>query len=214
MKGREQKEWLVDLQERIVFTKETDKTPFICILDTGINAAHPLLENFLDEDDLHTINEAWGKADIAGHGTLVAGLALYSDLSRVLETKEQLEVVHRLESSKIINSSEYIPEDIRRPLDLYADFTRQGVAQAEIAKANRNRIFQMAITTIDSRDRGKPSSWSAALDMLAVGMDDEGKRRLFVIAAGNINLNDMQGSKYPVSNLIAGIRDPGQAQQF
>jgi len=210
MEGREQKEWLIDLQKRIVFPKETDKTPFICILDTGINAAHPLLEKFLGENDLHTINEAWGKADIAGHGTLVAGLALYGDLSYLLETKEQLEVVHRLESSKIINSSEYIPEDTKRPLDLYADFTKQGVAQAEIAKANRNRLFQMAITTIDSRDRGKPSSWSAALDMLAVGMDDEGKRRLFVIAAGNFNPYGQKGT-FPYINMMEGIRDPGQA---
>jgi hypothetical protein len=211
MKGKEQKEWLSDLQKRIVFPKETDKTPFICILDTGVNAAHPLLEKSLGVNDLHTINEAWGKADIVGHGTGIAGLALYGDLTEVLETKEQLEVKHMLESSKIINTSEYVPDDTKRPLDLYADFTKQGVAQAEITSANRNRIFQMAITTIDSRDKGKPSSWSAALDMLAAGMDNEGNKRLFVIAAGNFNINDKHNGKYPVSNLSTGIRDPGQA---
>jgi len=210
MEGKEQKEWLVDLQKRVVFSDETDKTPFICILDTGINAAHPLLKNFLYENDLHTINEAWGITDIAGHGTLVAGLALYGDLTEALETKEQLEIRHRLESSKIINKSEYVPDDTNRPLDLYADFTKQGVAQAEITNANRNRIFQMAITTIDSRDRGKPSSWSAALDMLAAGMGNERNKRLFVIAAGNTNPFVKKGA-FPDSNLIEGIRDPGQA---
>jgi hypothetical protein len=210
MKGKEQKEWLLDLQKRIVFPEETDKTPFICILDTGVNAAHPLLEKSLEVNDLHTINEAWGKADIVGHGTGIAGLALYGDLTEVLETKEQLEVKHRLESSKIINKSEYIPEDTKKALELYADFTKQGVAQAEITRANRNRIFQMAITTIDSRDKGKPSSWSAALDMLAAGMDNEGNKRLFVIAAGNYKANEQKG-EFPNSNLIEGIRDPGQA---
>jgi hypothetical protein len=211
IEGKEQKEWLADLQRRIVSTKEKAKTSYICILDTGINAAHPLLEKYFGANDLHTINDAWGKADIAGHGTLVAGLALYGDLTEVLETKDQVEIKHRLESSKIINVSEYIPDDTERPLDLYADFTKQGVAQAEITSADRNRIFQMAITTIDSRDKGRPSSWSAALDMLASGMDNEGNKRLFAIAAGNINPNEEQEGKFPVSNLSAEIRDPGQA---
>jgi hypothetical protein len=213
MKGKEQKEWLDDLQKRTVFPEETDKSPFICVLDTGVNAAHPLLEKALAVSDLHTINDAWGNADMVGHGTGVAGIALYGDLTEALETKAQLEVRHRLESSKIINSSEsveHISSDRDRPLDLYADFTRQAVAQAEIQKPHRKRIFQMAITTIDSWDKGKPSSWSAALDMLAAGMDSEGNKRLFVIAAGNIDVNGIQ-KNYPDYNLIEGIRDPGQA---
>jgi len=210
MKVKEQKEWLADLQKRILFPKETDKTPFICILDTGINSAHPLIEKFIGVNDLHTINEAWGKADEAGHGTSVAGLALYGDLVEVLETKEQIEIGHRLESSKIIKMSEYAPDDTKRPLDLYADFTKQGIAQVEITSANRNRIFQMAITTTDSRDRGKPSSWSAALDMLAVGMDNDSNKRLFIIAAGNFNPYEQKGT-FPYSNMMEGIRDPGQA---
>jgi len=207
---KEQKEWLDDLQKRTTFLQETDKTPFICILDTGINAAHPLFKNALAENDLHTINEAWGKADIVGHGTGIAGLALYGDLTEALETKEQQEIRHLLESSKIINTSEYIPEDIERPLDLYANFTKQGVAQVESTKPDRKRIFQMAITTIDSWDKGKPSSWSAAMDMLAAGMDSNNDKRLFVIAAGNFNAYE-RGGKFPHANLHEGIRDPGQA---
>ena len=205
-----QREWLDDLQKRTVFSEETDLTPFICVLDTGVNAAHPLLEKAIDINDLHTINEAWGKADIVGHGTRLAGLALYGDLTEVLESTTQQEINHLLESSKIINKSEYIPESTERPLELYAEFTKQGIAQAEIFKPHRKRLFQMAVTTIDSSDNGKPSSWSAALDTLSSGMDEEGNKRLFIIAAGNFKANEIKG-EYPHSNLKEGIRDPGQA---
>jgi hypothetical protein len=210
MKGKEQEEWLADLKKRIVVPEETNKTSFICILDTGINAAHPLIENTLNTNDLHTINEVWGKADMVGHGTGVAGLALYGDLTDILETEEKVVVNHRLESSKIINTSEFIPDNIKRPINLYADFTKQGIAQVEISKPHRKRLFQMAITTFDSWDNGKPSSWSAALDMLAAGMDNEGSKRLFIIAAGNATIENTQ-REYPIYNLLEGIRDPGQA---
>jgi len=205
----EQKEWLAGLQKRVVFKRESNRTPYICILDTGINKAHPLLDKAINLNDLHSINAAWTNADTVGHGTRVAGLSVYGDLSEVFETTEQLEIRHRLESSKIINASEFIPDDTKRSLDLYADYTKQGVALAEITMPYRKRIFQMAITTIDSWDRGKPSSWSAALDMLAAGMDNEGNKRLFIIAAGNAAI-ERTSSKYPDFNKIEGVKDPGQ----
>lgn len=55
-----------------------DNAAKICILDSGINTNHPLLKsaiaesaNFIDGDD---------EFDQAGHGTAVAGIALYGDL--------------------------------------------------------------------------------------------------------------------------------------
>jgi hypothetical protein len=168
-----------------------------------------LLKNAVDSNDLHTINNAWGKADTAGHGTGMAGLALYGDLTDALESKENLEIKHLLESSKIINESAFIPDE-KRPLDLYADYTRQGISQAEIERPDRKRMFQLAVTTIDSNDQGKPSSWSAALDMLATGIDNSGGRRLFVIAAGNASIENTR-EKYPKYNLLEGVKDPGQS---
>jgi len=208
MKKDEQKEWLDDLIRRTTFQKETNDTPFVCILDTGVNA-HPLLANAIDANDLHTINNAWSNADTVGHGTGIAGLALFGDLTEVLESKELQEINHLLESSKIINNSEYYPDD-KRPLDLYANYTKQGISQAEVDKPHRKRVFQLAITTIDSRDNGKPSSWSAALDMLAAGTDNNGEKRLFVVAAGNAVIENPK-DKYPTYNLLEGIRDPGQS---
>jgi hypothetical protein len=57
------------------------------------------------------------------------------------------------------------------------------------------------VAAIDERDRGQPTSWSAAIDALAAGrtfdpathglvyLDDaeEAARRLFVVSAGNVD---------------------------
>jgi hypothetical protein len=183
--------------------------PYICILDTGINSAHPLLINSIGETDLFTINEAWGKNDRVGHGTGIAGLTLFGDLTPILESKDPVEINHRLESSKIINSSEYVPAS-RQPLDLYADYTKQAVSRAEIPNITRKRLFQLAITTIESWDKGRPSSWSAALDMLSFGSDNGGEPRLFIVSAGNANIS-IADITYPELNKEQEIRDPAQS---
>jgi hypothetical protein len=73
LSNQEQKQWLDDLLPRIEYENSADNTPFICILDTGVNSAHPLLANALVEKDLFTINKAWGANDLVGHGTGISG---------------------------------------------------------------------------------------------------------------------------------------------
>jgi hypothetical protein len=50
----------------------------------GVTRGHPLLEASLDADDCHSCDPAWGTHDHDGHGTEMAGLALYGDLTPVL----------------------------------------------------------------------------------------------------------------------------------
>jgi hypothetical protein len=207
--NQDQKQWLDGLLPRITRQNHSDNVSYICILDTGINSAHPLLQRSIGETDLFTINEAWGKNDRVGHGTGIAGLALFGDLTPILESKDPVVINYRLESSKIINDSEYVPAS-RQPLDLYADYTKQAVSRAEISNISRKRLFQLAITTIESWDKGRPSSWSAALDMLSFGSDNGGEPRLFIVSAGNANTG-IAGVKYPELNKEQEIRDPAQS---
>jgi hypothetical protein len=207
--NQDQKKWLDDLRSRVRYRNESDDVPYICILDTGVNSAHPLLIDAIRVNDSFTINEAWGKNDRVGHGTGIAGLALFGDLTPILESHDPVEISHRLESSKIINNSEYVPAS-RQPLDLYAEYTQQAVLQAEIPNTTRKRLFQLAITTIESWDKGRPSSWSAALDMLSFGSDNNGKPRLFIVSAGNVDIS-IADTKYPELNKKQEIRDPAQS---
>lgn len=55
---------------------------------------------------------------------------------------------------------------------------------------------------------GKPSSWSAAIDMEASGYDDN-ERRLVIVAAGNTSFGKRH--LYPDSNMTDSVQDPGQS---
>ncbi|WP_232002875.1 S8 family peptidase [Pseudomonas cerasi] len=202
----EQHEWAAELLGRTTFTA-SEHTPHICILDTGVNHGHPLLTPALVEPDLHTIEPDWGVDDRHGHGTSMAGLALYGDLTHTLRSAEPLIIEHRLESVKLLPSDGANAGDEKN----FGFNTVEAVSRAEITAPLRTRLFSMAVTTVDGRDRGRPSSWSSALDRLAFDADAQGASpRLFVVSAGNIR-ESSEWMDYPSSNTLMGICDPAQA---
>lgn len=202
----EQQEWAADLRDRLVQPRDAQLTPYICLLDTGANIGHALLEPFIEPADQLTIDETWTGADDHGHGTGMAGLAAWGDLTHPLDDTPAVEVHHRLESVKVLRH----PNDNEgKHLGIV---TANGVSTPEIQRPDRTRIFSMALSATDTRDRGKPSAWSAALDSLAVDYLGENQtRRLFAISAGNSGDDLMAMANYPDYNLLQDIHDPGQA---
>jgi hypothetical protein len=183
--------------------------PAICLLDTGVNAGHPLLSPALSKQDMHAVEPEWGTADHSGtqHGTGMAGIALYGCLTQVLNTIEPLKLRHRLESAKILP-----PPPGENAPEVYGYVTQEGVARAIIAAPRRNRVLCMAVTT-DDRDRGVPSSWSGSIDQMCSGALDKIPKLMFV-SAGNIrDIRDPARSyTYPASNCTeTGVEDPAQA---
>ena len=202
----EQHQWAEELLERTTFAAP-ENAPHVCIIDTGVNHGHPLLAPALTILDLHTIEPDWGIDDRNGHGTNMAGLALYGDLSDTLRSADPLVIGHRLESVKLLPCNGANTGDEKQ----YGVNTVEAVARSEITAPFRARVFSMAVTTIDGRDRGRPSSWSSALDRLASDADDQGATpRLFVVSAGNIR-NPTDWAAYPESNTLMGICDPAQS---
>lgn len=211
----EQAEWAMDLHQRL--QPPAPEAPAVCVLDTGVNAGHPLLRGALPLVDCHSCNPTWGVDDDEGHGTEMAGLALYGDLVQHLASSEPVALQHRLESVKIL------PPHGSNPPDLYAAVTADAVSRPEISAPQRTRIFSMAITAGDGRDRGRPTSWSSALDALAAGrsfdasskgltyLDEAGGRpRLFVVSAGNVDASDIGPAHLDRSD-TEGIQDPAHA---
>ena len=60
-----------------------------------------------------------------------------------------------------------------RDLGVQMDMQDRAVSRPEITAPLRPRVFGMAVTARDNRDRGRPSAWSAALDSLAATRSGE-----------------------------------------
>jgi hypothetical protein len=192
-------------------------SPTVCILDTGVNNAHPLLGASLSITDLHTCDPTWKTIDHHGHGTQMAGLALYGDLAVFARSAQPIVLRHRLESVKILPP----PPGRNRP-DLYGAITAEAVSRVEIHAPKRRRGFSLAVTADPDGNRGQATSWSAAIDALAAGKsfdpspkglvylndEEEGPRRLFVVCAGNVDSTDID---HLSRSDLEEIRDPGHA---
>lgn len=203
----EQPAWLDDVLKNAVFSRPDANVPYVCLLDTGVNNGHPLLASALADADLHTVEPAWGTDDVDGHGTWMAGVALLGDLTPVLASTAPVQAGHRLESVKLLPHDGANQGDAR----LHGHLTAEAVARPEIRAPQRPRVFGMAVTARDNRDRGRPSAWSAAVDRLVADADGAGANpRLLVVAAGNIN-DPNAWVHYPDSNSSDGIHDPAQA---
>ncbi len=194
--------WIDDLAERVIWPP--GDAPSVCILDTGINRAHALIEPALAPNDLHAVDAAWGTDDHDPHGTLMGGMALHGDLTVPLSDRESRRLTHRLESVKILPPRAFPANDPHT----YGVITQAAVALPEIAAPERSRTFCMAVTH-NNVSGAVPSSWSAAIDQAAAGtMPGDGEvapKRLFIVSAGNVPpLTEMHlirpQSEYPVEN--------------
>lgn len=201
LENKDQTAWVKNLRSRLRVNPEA--TVAVCVLDTGANNGHTLLQPVLADADCHAVEPDWGVNDSDGHGTLMCGVAAFGDLLEALQHDHPIRVDHCVESAKILP-----PRGANDP-DLYGDITIQGISRAEIQASRRSHIGCMAVTSEDGRDRGQPSSWSAAIDKLTSGYDDDGKR-LFIVSAGN-NLEHDEWANYPKSNLTCSVHDPGQS---
>jgi hypothetical protein len=196
----EQAAWGADLAGRLVMPEGRDVA--VCMLDTGVTQAHPLLTAALDPRDVHTYDPTWPGGDERGHGTNMAGTTLYGDLMPLLADIGPISITHCLESVKIL------PDHGENEPRLYGAITGESIARAEISAPDRRRAVCMAVTSDIGTNRGRPSSWSAAIDQLCFG--DQTASRLILISAGNIR-DGISKAAYQFRNETEPIENPAQA---
>jgi len=178
-------------------------SPAVCLLDTGVNWGHPLFENTVTEENCLAVDPSWSPADEHGHGTELAGVALFGDLVEALSHQDPILQSHGLESVKVLRQ----PGENDDPR-LYGSITSEAIARSELAAPRRKRVFNLALSAGDSFDHGRPSAWSTAVDEIAY--NNGGDPRLVIVAGGNVSLAE-QWLRYPASNQEEHIHDPGQA---
>lgn len=209
----EQAEWVNELLARTSYADE-DAAPYVCILDTGVNNGHLLLANALSPDDTHTHKLEWKRHDHDGHGSEMAGVALFGDLTHALNVEHEIDLPHRLESVKILP-----PEGETAP-HLWGAVAIESVARVEAGAPKRPRVFATMTTSVGHLF-GAPSEWSATIDQLAFGrppvdvtskeLGEQAPRvpRLFVQSAGNVHWN--YWNEYPETNWNSPVQNPAQA---
>lgn len=210
----EQDEYVADLADRIIPAHEN--APAVCHLDTGVYREHLLLLDSLAETDHHTIIGTSGN-DLQGHGTTMAGLALFGEaLDECLTGSDVIALQHRLESVKMYPAAGEQGPD---PRD-FGTATVEAVLLPEIAAARR-RVFSMPLSARPDRP-GEPTLWSATVDALAGGTDvtSDGEKlelistpvaessRLIIIATGNV---DTYQQDHLAESDTSAVEDPAQA---
>lgn len=203
--GLEEEEWIDEALARIQWP--SDDAPAVCLLDTGVNRNHPLIEPALLSGDMSTV---FGDGDTSDdnqlkHGTPMAGLAAFGDLRTLMISTETWEQLHRLESVKLIRSTtQHDPEN-------YGAITLSAINEPESIAPDRPRVFCMAVTADGPNTYGNPSSWSTAVDIAAAGAQDESDRpRVILVSAGNTERHD-DTFTYPDTMRGNPVEDPAQA---
>lgn len=189
--GLGQHEWVTELAGRV--TPPAGGVPAVCALDTGVNAAHPLIAPGLS--GAWAYDAAWGTDDHypdGGHGTPLTGLLLYGDLEPLMNDTQPVALTHAAESMKLLPPNGFPPT---KPPS-YGVVTQGAVALVETARPDVSRSFCVAITATDFPP-DRPSTWSGALDQVAAGSMPgdsangvpaaERPKRLVLIATGNVS---------------------------
>ena len=210
----EQLEYASDLVTRI-FPAPLE-APAVCHLDSGVFRTHILLEGSLESGDQHSIFPESSGHDPYGHGTSMAGIALYGQhLDRLLEGTQVVHLRHRLESVRIIpQKGEITRKD-------YASATIDAISCSE-TNEDRQRAFCMPVSTKSDTDPGQPTLWSTSIDALAAGSNiyilnnefsliarpNHNTKRLIIVSTANVNSYDVD---HLANSDISPIEDPGQS---
>lgn len=202
----DKEQWLQDLSERTE-NRFTENSVLICLLDSGVTNQHALINPSLPDERLYTWIEDWGKFDSergGGHGTGMAGLALYGDLTQVLANSGTAQLYHGLESFKI-----YHPQSPNDP-EMYGAIYEYACVTPIVDNPNHPRVFCLSVTNKDFGFRGRPSSSSASVDKIAFGsILDPKEPQLILVSGGNVRIENAE--EFPDKNFYESVQDPAQA---
>ncbi len=194
---REQNEWVDLIKADRVIANNPNR---IAILDSGVTNHHPLIEDFLPDDRCHSVTINESIRDFRNHGTGLASLVLYGDLTDVIYNQGQVEVYSDLSSVKIIPGE----NEPQNELEMYAVVTEDAIVKGREDDAE---ILCSAVTSGYHADEGIPSSTSSAIDLSLY--NDGSCDSIMFISAGNIE--ETGGVDYPDYLHTHQIDDPAQA---
>ncbi|MGD8719766.1 MAG: S8 family peptidase [Candidatus Zixiibacteriota bacterium] len=170
--------------------------PKVCIIDSGIIANHPLLSANVGHEEA-ILTRTVSPADANGHGTMVAGLAVFGDVRRCYEKRDFSSTV-TLFSARVLNERGRFDE--RR---LIINQMREAIITFKSAPYNC-RVFNISIgSRVPAFDgtRPKQTIWAEALDNIA-----REEKVVIVVSSGNKELVNT-GTTEEAEAILTGYPD-------
>ncbi len=187
--------------------------PAVCVIDSGIQEQHRLLEPAVDSETSHCYlpgrepNEVQDEVSPGGHGTPVAGAVIYH---RSVTAEGSVQPVCWIQNARILDQDNKMPEV------LLPARTIQQIVERFNSGHRRTKIFNHSINTSASCRLKRMSAWATKIDELSHSKDV-----LFIQSAGNISRDHIcrhleEGREYPdylTSQGMSRIANPAQSLQ-
>lgn len=199
-------------------TPPAPNAPAVCVIDSGIQEGHTLLQPAIDQATSHCFLPDKTPTDVgdfvspAGHGTRVAGAVLYGES---IPTAGSPQLPFWIQNARVLNENNGMPVALFPPAAIRAAIERfhRGPRQT--------RVFNHSINSVGYCRSRYMSAWAAEIDALCAAYDV-----LIVQSAGNLPENGvgpylgvkdhlLAGRDYPAYLYEASTRiaNPGQSLQ-
>ena len=174
--------------------------PAVCVIDSGIQEAHVLIQPAIDDSTSHCFLPGKNADDVGdfvapgGHGTRVAGAVLYGE---VVAKNGTPQLPFWIQNARVLNENNRMPEELFPPQAMRAVVTRfhNGPRQT--------RIFNHSINASGYCRTRYMSAWAAEIDSLCSEYDV-----LIVQSAGNLQISDTNPQVGVKDHLAAGREYP------
>jgi len=148
-------------------------SPGICVLDSGLATGHPMLASAVGDAKAFPLTLG-SEIDQNGHGTMVAGLALYGSVEACIDNLDFQPQLF-LYSARVTNEQNRFDDE-----SLIVSQMEQSILY--FLENYKCRVFNVSLADPELvYDGGKPSPWASALDFLARKHDI-----VILVSAGNI----------------------------
>ncbi len=185
--------YYLGLEKYLMSDKVSDsgQLPINCIVDSGINKSHKLLQKFISETYNYFDQDSEDCIDDTGHGSMVSSIAIYKDKIDKLVATSAIIMVKIFEKDEIINISNFNEE-----IDILNDIIQKF--------KSKTKVFNFSFSSAE-----KNTTWSRTLDDIVYDNDIS-----LVVCAGNILPNAIaaflnSGKNYPLYILDNEINFPG-----
>jgi len=205
-------------EEQATPSPPNEDAPTVCVIDSGIQEGHALLQPAVDQASSHCFLPGTPAAAVGdevapgGHGTRVAGAVLYGEVVPKAGAPESL---FWIQNARVLNAQNSMPVELFPP-----EAIRQAVERFNDG-VRKTRIFNHSINARGYCRTRYMSSWAAEIDQLCNERDV-----LIVQSAGNLPLQGNApfigirehlgaGRAYPayLSEDACRVANPGQSLQ-